>query len=283
LVLATAAVIIFVVTLSDIPARPVVGETRHATSGRAIIEYHASGPGEDAVVVFFPSFARSAADFNELVSDLSAVGFRTLAVQPRGIQGSTLPSGDPTYHTYAADLLAVLDAEGVREPVHALGHAFGNRIARTFASDYPERTRSVVLLAAGGAEPTPPEVGKAIGKAMRGLAPDDERREAIAFAFFARGNQVPSDWMQGWYPQAGLAEHKAVQATPYAEWGHAGTASILVLQPAEDLAAESGGRLLAQAFPDRVELVEVAGAGHALLPEQPAVVSKEVRRFLSAH
>ena len=102
--LAAEAVIIFVVALRDIPARPAVGDARRAFAGRAIIEYYASGPGENAVVVLFPSFARSAADFNELVRDLAAAGFRTLAVQPRGIQGSTLPSGNPTYHAYAADL-----------------------------------------------------------------------------------------------------------------------------------------------------------------------------------
>jgi pimeloyl-ACP methyl ester carboxylesterase len=282
LLLGAAAAILFVVALRDTTARPALGEARYASSGEAIIEYHAMGPADGVVVVLFPSFARSAADFNELVRDLSSADFRTLAVQPRGVEGSTLPAEVSTYHTYAADLLAVLDAEDVREPVHVLGHAYGNRIARTFASDYPSRTRSVVLLAAGGATPTPPDVSEAIGKAMLSLLSDSVRREAIAFAFFARGNEVAPDWMLGWYPDAALAEMKAIQATPYVEWGHAGAAPILVLQPAEDAAAESGGRLLAEAFSDRVELVEIAGAGHALLPERPAVVSETVLRFLLA-
>ena len=283
LMLVGGATLLFAISLRDSTARPALGEARHARSAEATIEYYVSGPREGTVVMLFPSFARSAADFNELVRELSLAGFRTLAVQPRGVEGSTLPPGNLTYHTYAEDLLAVLDAEGAGDRVHVLGHAYGNRIARTFASDYPERTRSVVLLAAGGATPTPPEVTAAIGKALVGLLPDGMRREAIAFAFFASGNEVPPDWMQGWYPRAGVAEMKAVQSTPYSEWGHAGAAQVLVLQPSEDVAAESGGRLLAEAFPDRVELVDVAGAGHALLPEQPALVSQEVLRFLHSH
>ena len=281
LIAVAAAAILYCVALRDNPARSAAGEARQAASGEARIEYRASGPDTGTAVLLFPSFARSAADFNELVADLSQAGFRTLAVQPRGVEGSTLPSGDLTYHTYAGDLAAVLDAEGVREPAHVIGHAFGNRIARTFATDHPERTRALVLLAAGGAEPTPPAVSEAIGRAMVSAYPDETRREAIAFAFFAEGNPVDADWMRGWYPEAGLAEQKATTLTPYEEWGDAGSARILVLQPAEDTAAASGGRLLREAHPDRVELVHMEGAGHAILPERPAFVSAETLRFLS--
>ena len=283
LVLAAAIAILLVVAFRDTPARPAVGEARSTLSGKATVEYHVSGPEDGVAIVLFPSFARSAADFNELVESLSAAGFKTLAVQPRGIEGSNLPSGEPTYETYAGDLLAVLDAEAFREPAHVLGHAYGNRIARTFASNFPERTRSVVLLAAGGVEPTPAEVSEAIGQAMLGLGSDETRREAVAFAFFAKGNEVAEDWMIGWYPEAGLAEQKTIGASPYEAWGSAGSAPVLVLQPAEDAAAASGGRLLKQAFPDRVELVSVKGAGHALLPERPDFIALEVRDFLSRH
>lgn len=267
--------------LRDSPARPATGEARVARSGSATIEYRVAGAAGGPAVVLFPSFARSAADFNELVGVLSTAGYRTLAVQPRGVEGSSLTGDDPSYRMYAGDIGAVLDAEGIAEPVHVLGHAYGNRIARTFATEYPERTRSVILLAAGGAEPTPPDLGKDIGTGMMQLASNQTRREAIARAFFAEGNEVASDWMRGWYPRAGLAENEATVRSPFETWGDGGTAPILVLQPAEDAAAANGGRLLAEAHPDRVRLIEVAGAGHAILPEQPEVVAREVLRFLA--
>ena len=283
LITAAGAVILYRMALRDNPARPAVGEAREALSGDAIIEYRASGPKTGVPVLLFPSFARSAADFNELVGALSQAGFHTLAVQPRGIEGSSLPPGEFTYHTYAGDLAAVLDAEGVRVPAHVIGHAYGNRIARTFATDHPERTRAVVLLAAGGVDPTPPAVTEAIGKAMINAYPEPDRREAVAFAFFAEGNTVDEDWMRGWYPHAGLAEQAATPSTPYEEWGHAGSAPILVIQPTEDAAAASGGGLLKEAHPDRVDLVYAEGAGHALLPERPELVARETLRFLSEH
>lgn len=269
------------VVLRDLPARPAAGEARFAVEGGATIEYRVSGDPGDPAVVLFPSFGRSAADFNELVAALSEAGYRTLAVQPRGVEGSSLPSGEITYHTYASDIGAVLDAEGIVEPVHLIGHAYGNRIARTFATDFPDRTRSVTLLAAGGAEPTPAEGSRDIGTAMMGLASEEDRRAAIARAFFAEGNPVTADWMRGWYPRAGLAQAEAIPGSPFAEWGAGGVAPILVLQPAEDAVAANGGRLLAEAHPSRVSLVEVAAAGHAILPERPEFVARQVLAFLA--
>ena len=266
--------------LRDSPARPALGEARLAASGDATLEYRVSGPADGEVILLVPSFARSAADFNELVESLTTGGYRSLAIQPRGIEGSSLPPGDFTYHTFANDLVRVLDAEGIEGAVHVLGHAYGNRIARTFASDHPERTRSVILLAAGGAEATPPEMAEAITTAMLGTAPEEERRQATARAFFAEGNPVDEDWLRGWYPLAGFAQQAATPRSPFEAWGHGGTAPILVLQPGDDAVAASGGRLLKDAHPERVSLVVVEGAGHALLPEQPDFIASEVLRFL---
>ena len=144
------------VALSDNPAGPATGERRIAAGPAGEIHYYAGGPASAPVIALVPSFARSASDFNELVRGLNRGGYRTLAIQPRGIDGSELPSRQLTLHDYAADLRAMLEAEGITDPVVILGHAYGNRIARTFGSDFPDRTRALILLAAGGSErPTP--------------------------------------------------------------------------------------------------------------------------------
>jgi pimeloyl-ACP methyl ester carboxylesterase len=87
--------------------------------------------------------------------------------------------------------------------------------------------------------------------------------------------------MAGWYPRAGIAQARATANTPFVEWGAGGRAPILILQPAEDAAAPSGAAALAKRFPDRVELVVIEGAGHALLPEQPAEVAREILLYLA--
>ncbi|MEE3330042.1 MAG: alpha/beta fold hydrolase [Myxococcota bacterium] len=264
----------------SIPARDAVGVSRAVASGDASIQYFVGGAqGAAAPVVLVASYARSAADFNELVEALNAAGHPTYAVETRGVRDSTLPSVNVTLHTFASDIAAVLQAEKVDRPIVMLGHAYGNRIARAYSSDFPDKVAQLVLLCAGGEEPTPEEVTGSIGKAQFPIFSDETRRAAIHHAFFAEASEVDEDWMKGWYPIAGIAQVQAMQATPNAEWADGGRAPILVLQPAEDAAAPGGGLALKSRLPDRVALVEIANAGHALLPEQP----ERVRDTILAH
>ena len=268
--------------LRDNPARAAVGERRVAASDETRIHYFVSGPVSGPAVALLPSFARSASDFNELVKALNQAGYRTLAMQPRGVDGSELPSLQTSLHTYAADLAAVIEAAGIHDGTVVIGHAYGNRVARTFASDFPGRTRALILLAAGGSEPPPPEAAQALGLALVRVLPETRRREAVNRAFFAEGNAAPESWIRGWYPLAGVAEQNASASTPYAEWGAGGGRPILILQPAEDALAPGGAQRLRDRFPDRVDLIEIPGSGHAILPEQPARVQREILRYLAS-
>jgi pimeloyl-ACP methyl ester carboxylesterase len=266
--------------LRDSPAREAAGEVRRARSGEAEIEYLTGGPEGVPTVVLLPSYSRSASDFSELASALHAAGYRTLAIQPRGVGGSTLPGFDVSLHTFANDVVAVLDAERAYDPVHIIGHAYGNRIARTVAADFPDRVGALILLAAGGARPTPPETASAITRVLFGIGSRSSREEDVRFAFFAKESAIPSYWLRGWYPRAGLAQARAMSNTPLEEWNGGGRAPILVLEPVEDAAAAGSGALLAEQFSDRVRVVEVEGAGHAMLPERPGFIAKQVVAYL---
>jgi pimeloyl-ACP methyl ester carboxylesterase len=280
LVLAGVAGGLLHLALRDDPARPAVGHARSVDSGGHAVQYYASGPAGGEAVVLLASFARSGSDFNELAQALHAAGFRALAVQARGVDGSELPSLRASLFDYADDVAAVLRAEGLGEPVTLVGHAFGNRIARAFASRHPERVRSLVLLAAGEGAPPPP-VRHAIFRVLFGLAPASSRAEALHEAFFAPGHQAPEHWMRGWYPWAGLAQARATARTPREEWTHGGSAPMLVVQPAHDAPAPDGAARLARRFPERVSVVSLPDAGHALLPEQPAAVARIVLEHLA--
>lgn len=270
--------------LADNDARPAIGERKMASSGGVDIYYYLSGPEHKVPVVLLPSYARSASDFNELVNVLNKAGFRTLAMQPRGIDGSELPSIDVTFHTYAADLVTVLDEENIIDSVSIIGHAYGNRIARTFASDYPKRSHRLILLAAGGEVPTPADVSSAIMTAMFGILPESTRREAIGFAFFANADEIPDYWITGWYPMAGLAQGQATAASTTEstdpEWGSGGDDQIIVLQPTEDAAAAHGAASLKERFPERVSVHLIEQAGHAILPEQPVQIAAIITAVL---
>ena len=58
---------------------------------------------------------------------------------------------------------------------------------------------------------------------------------------------------------------------------------MLVVQGLEDVwAVPEKGRRYAAMHPDRVQLVEIDGAGHAQLPERPEAISAAVLAFLTA-
>lgn len=264
----------------DRPARPPVGErvVIHGAAGELVYYRQGSGPA----VVLLPSFARSASDFDALATGLAAAGFRTLALQPRGVDGSAFGPWAPSLKDFATDVVAVLDAEGGVRAHAVLGHAYGNRIARVLATHYPDRLDSLILFSAGGETPPPDDVSAAIRKAIFGFD-GPARDEAIHFAFFADGNPVPPEWRSGWYPAAGILQTRATTAQSPASWRGGGQAKMLVLQPQEDKPAPSERSMrLAADFPARVTLRVIAGAGHALLPERPQEVLDIVIGFLRA-
>jgi len=78
------------------------------------------------------------------------------------------------------------------------------------------------------------------------------------------------------------AQSAATDAADVATWWRAGgRIPILVVQGLQDaVAPPENGRLLKQAEPDRVELVEIDGAGHALLPEKPDAIARLVVSYL---
>jgi pimeloyl-ACP methyl ester carboxylesterase len=72
-----------------------------------------------------------------------------IAINMRGVGASRGPLDNATLHDLASDVAGVLEALQC-SPVHILGHAFGNRIARCLAADHPAMVRGVILVAAGG-------------------------------------------------------------------------------------------------------------------------------------
>ncbi len=224
-------------------------------------------------IVLLASFSRSVADFNELTDSLAAAGYRTLAIESRGIGGSG--GGGPgqrlTLHDLAADIGVVLDVERPGRRAHFVGHAFGNRVVRTFARDRPERIETVTLIAAGGLFPIRSEIQAALGLSVSSFLPRSRREPALRLAFFSARSEIPEDWIGGWWLWGGLAQRDATEATSSEEFWDAGNAPLLVIQAEDDRLAppDDSGIRLKESFPERVELVMVPEAGHALLPEQP--------------
>jgi pimeloyl-ACP methyl ester carboxylesterase len=259
------------------PAGPV---TKKFVFGDVVVETVIRGSGE--TIVLIPGRGLSADSFTELARALDKAGYRTVAINPRGIEGSTGPLEKLTLKHYAGDVAAVIQALGL-SGVHVLGHAYGNRVARTLAVERPDLVQTVILLAAGGRVGPRPEAVKASEKLESPDATKAERIEATRVVYFGPKSD-PTPWvdLKAW-TAASQAQLEALRATPKESWWSGGTAPMLVIQGLEDkIAPPENGRALRDEYRDRVTLVELPDAGHALVIEEPKAIAKAIHEFLKS-
>jgi pimeloyl-ACP methyl ester carboxylesterase len=229
--------------------------------------------GEGGPIVLLPSLGRGAADFDAIAARLAEAGYRVLRPQPRGIGASWGTWDGVKLQDLAADIAAVIEQNG-GGAAFVVGHAFGNRVARTLATLRPELVRAVALVAANVSHnPSPPNVRAAIRLSADTTAPAEARIEAMQFVFFAPGNDA-SVWLEGWHPDVLAAQRIAGDLTPRSLDYAAGQAPVLYIQPSHDpLAHVADAEEYKRALGGRVTVVVVPNAAHAVIVEQPDAVS----------
>ena len=269
--------------MSVFPRLP-TGEQRVVRRGRVRLEYFVSGQGE--AVILAAGFGRSVSDFNELVGALNDAGFQTVGVQLRDVGGTRSPAWPrPTLRDFADDIGAVVQA--IQPPgrrAHVLGRAFGARVVRMFAQAFPDLIGASVLMAVGG--PVEPErrVLRRYAVKTSGFVSRATRRRVMQETLFGTGNRMP-DYLD-YRPtlRATLRQGAAVRRTPRQEWWAAGEGPLLVIHGTQDrITPVENAIALKQDFPDRVRLLTLPDAGHALLTEEPAVIEQAIVSFLREH
>jgi len=229
-----------------------------------------------APVVFLPSLGRPGSDFDALVAALTAEGFESFAIDPP----ASMP-GEPTLHALVAEIVQELDSSGI-DQVHLVGHAFGNRLARCVVADRPERVRSLTLLAAGGSVEMSDDVLAHLWACFDKTLSPEEHLTHVAAAFFAPGNDA-SPWRRGWKADIARYQSAALARTNRDDWWDAVTDHVLIIQGLQDvIAAPENGRRFQSDHPEQTKIVELDGAGHALVPEQPAAILAALLAFLRA-
>ena len=217
--------------------------------------------------------------------------YRCLAVDNRGVGASADAPRPFSLEQMASDAVAVLDAEGV-PTAHVLGASMGGVVAQMVAVRHPQRVRSLVL-------------------ACTACRHHDWRRELFAewaaavqaHGMGALGGEEGLRWLIGprlhrrlgvWLnlmarillqadPQNFAAQvHAILDASDELRFELAAVrVPALVITGSQDLLtplgdAEELAELLVQA-----RLVEIRGAGHALMAEQPNAFNRAVFAFLS--
>lgn len=235
--------------------------------------------GNGPCIVLIPSLGRGQEDFDGVAPRLVAAGFRLLRPEPRGIGGSApIPPG-ADLHTLAADIAALIEAEG-GAPALVAGHAFGNWVARVTAYDHPALVSGVAMLAAVMGTGIDPEIRRSITASFDTDRPDAERLAHLRRAYFAPGNDA-AVWLSGWHKPVAEAQRQAQAATTDQAWLRAGERHpLLYLAAAQDaIAPPPDEERMHAALGPHTRLAVVEGAGHALLPEQPQATTEALIAF----
>jgi pimeloyl-ACP methyl ester carboxylesterase len=110
------------------------------------MEYVEQGPADGVPVVFLHGVTDSWHSF-ERVLQLLPPFVHAFAVSQRGHGDSSRPASGYRYADMSADLLAFMDAMGLRTAT-IVGHSMGASVAQRFVVDHPDRVSRVVLMGA---------------------------------------------------------------------------------------------------------------------------------------
>jgi pimeloyl-ACP methyl ester carboxylesterase len=241
--------------------------------------------GHGPLIVMLPSRGRGAEDFDDVAGELVKAGFRVLRPQPRGAALSLGPMQNLTLHDLARDVAAVIRIAGDGGPAIIVGHAFGSWVARMIAIDHPELVRGVVM-AAAAAKAYPAgfagakELSEAVRKSGDFTLPTSERLRYLRVAFFAPNSDART-WLQGWHPAADVIQLAAGRATQQSEWWSGGTVPLLDLQGELDpFKPRAMSNEMRDEFGERVSVVVIPNASHALMPEQPDAVAAAILAWI---
>jgi pimeloyl-ACP methyl ester carboxylesterase len=240
------------------------------------IEVIAEGRGP--LIVLLPSLGRDSEEFDPVAARLAAAGFRVLRPQPRGYGRSSGPMQSVTLHDFARDVATVIEHENGGRAILA-GHAFGHFVAKMTAVDFPGLVRAVILIGAAQKNPDP-EVQRSVAIATDPTQPETQRLKHLKLVFFAPGND-PTSWLTGFHSDVRAAEIIARDSTPQKEYWSGGTAPILDIQGGSDRyrPRSSSDELVREFGAQRVSVVVIPHAAHAIIVEQPRAVADAIVKF----
>lgn len=254
----------------------------HAATGG-----HEHGEGPVAVLVHGAGVNRT--QWATQARHLAARGVNVLALDLPGHGNSPGPACE-SVPGYADAVIADLDARGVDRFAIA-GHSMGAMIALHIAATAPERVSHLALIGAG--------LALGVNPALLDGTRDDPLLAAAAIVDWGHSAgshlgaaETPGLWMDetdmavlraeiAAHPGSLHADFAATAAFDGTELAASVTAPTLVISGQHDMMTPPKlGRAVADAIAGS-QYVELAGAGHMLMTERPAEVSKALAAFFA--
>lgn len=158
----------------DDAARAAMTNERFVHLRDGVTQYEWQGPENGKKVVLVHGYASPYFIWDRTIPALAAAGFRVLRFDLYGRGLSERLKGDYACEVFERQLLDLLDALGVKEPVDLVGLSMGGAIVTRFTDLHPERVRRLVLIGTAGVNQLPasakflttPHVGEWVMKAF---------------------------------------------------------------------------------------------------------------------
>jgi 3-oxoadipate enol-lactonase len=216
---------------------------------------------------------------------------RCIAPDNRGTGRSDAPPGPYDLVRMAADMIEVLDAEGV-ERVHVVGASMGGVIAQIIGVQHPERVRSLVLACTAcrhhaWRRELLAEWGNDVEqRGMQALTDDDGMRWLVGPRLQRRWGvfvNVLARVLVQTKPEAFKAQVDAILAMPddMRDELHTITAPTLVITGSQDTLTPLGDAEELAELITTSRLYVLRGAAHGLMAETPNAFNDAVLKFLA--
>jgi pimeloyl-ACP methyl ester carboxylesterase len=255
-----------------------------------LLNYSDDGPGP--VVVLLHGFTL---DHSMWDAQRETVGstYRVIAPDLRGHGQSAAPDGIYPIDDMADDVVELLDALKIREPVVLGGLSMGGYVALSLAVRYPKRLRGLMLLNTRAAADTP-ETAQIREELARQIDATGDVSPVVATmlprlfgrtTMERRGDIVAmtEDVMRR-SPARGVAgslRGMAIRPDRTTDLGRITLPTLIVAGAEDALIPIEESRLMASALPN-VELVLIPDAGHLAPLENPAASNVAMLRFLDS-
>lgn len=256
-------------------------------AGSPAIAYDHAGSGE--LLVMMHGIGGNRSNWTEQVEAFSAK-YHAVAWDARGYGASDDYEGPLDFHAFAEDLLRLLDHFGV-EKAHICGLSMGGRIAQDFYLHFPERVKSLILVAtfSGFKKLNEADRKRFVELRLKPLVEDGKEPKDIApvVAKTLIGPEASETHydrlvasMEALHKQSYI---KTIEATTVYERAleleTVDVPTLLIFGENDSLTPPRTGRGMAKRIRDNV-YVEVPRSGHLINIEEPEIFNQAVLDFL---
>jgi 3-oxoadipate enol-lactonase len=253
------------------------------------LAYQRRGPEEGVPIVFLNGILMNMQSWEGQYQDLEQ-DHSCLLYDMRGqLRSDKHFAGEPRMVQHVVDLLFLLEGLGIRA-CHLVGTSYGGEVAMLFARTHPERVRSLSVIASVSCPDAllrqQVRLWMDLAEASPALLYDTVAAFSYSPAFMERSGSylaqrqaafanLPEDFFQGFRQ---LCQAFLACDMPPGELEKIQAPTLVITGELDILKPPRHGRQIAERIP-RSNYHELAGAGHALVIEQPEQVNALLRGF----